>query len=269
MDIAKTCGLDAKTRDFYCQTMTALREAGFPFLVGGAYALERYTGIERHTKDFDIFVSPPDAPRVLAWFAAAGLQTELTHPHWLGKIHCGDAFVDVIFRSGNAVVAVDDEWFAHAVADEVLGQPVGLCPPEEILWSKAFVMERERFDGADMAHLLRAYAERLDWPRLLRRFGEHWKVLLGHLVLFGFVYPSERTRIPAWVMDDLLGCLHDELSRPPAAERVCQGTLLSRSQYLVDLERWGYLDARLEPRGTMSRHEIDLWTQAIAVDGSH
>ena len=27
-----------------------------PFLVGGAYAFARYTGIERHTKDFDVFV---------------------------------------------------------------------------------------------------------------------------------------------------------------------------------------------------------------------
>ena len=53
-------------------------------------------------------------------------------------------------------------------------------------------MERERYDGADIAHLLRARADQLAWRRLLRRFGPHWRVLLGHLVLFGFVYPGER-----------------------------------------------------------------------------
>src|SRR5579863_10524628 len=116
--------LDERTREFYVCTLDLLADAGVPFLVGGAYALERYTGIERHTKDLDVFVRPSDAPGVLASFAAAGLRTELTHPHWLGKIHYGDAFVDVIFRSGNAIVEVDDEWFAHAVADEVLGEPV-------------------------------------------------------------------------------------------------------------------------------------------------
>ena len=31
-----------------------------PFLVGGAYAFERYTGIARHTKDFDLFIHPRD-----------------------------------------------------------------------------------------------------------------------------------------------------------------------------------------------------------------
>ena len=51
-------------------------------------------------------------------------------------------------------------------------------------------------------------------------------------------------------------------------DRVCRGTLLSRSQYLVDLERWGFEDARLEPRGSMSKQEIDRWTAAIELDGS-
>jgi hypothetical protein len=32
----------------------------------------------------------------------------------------------------------------------------------------------------------------------------------------------------------------------PPAERVCRGTLLSRTQYVVDVERWGYADGRLD-----------------------
>ncbi len=51
-------------------------------------------------------------------------------------------------------------------------------------------------------------------------------------------------------------------------ERTCQGTLLSRSQYLIDLERWGYQDARLAPRSLMTREEIAHWTKAIEQDGS-
>src|SRR5438874_7887055 len=104
--------LDDCTREFYRRAMNALAETGIRFLVGGAYAMERYTGIERHTKDLDLFVRPIDAPRVLEQFAAAGYRTELTHPHWLGKVYCEDAFVDVIFRSGNAVAEVDEGWFA-------------------------------------------------------------------------------------------------------------------------------------------------------------
>ena len=39
-----------------------------------------------------------------------------------------------------------------------------VAPAEESLWCKAFVMERERFDGADVAHIILAYGDRLDWP---------------------------------------------------------------------------------------------------------
>ena len=64
-------------------------------------------------------------------------------------------------------------------------------PVEEMIWSKAFLMERERFDGADVPHLMRARQQRSNWPRLLPRFGEHWRVLLAHLVLFPYVYPHD------------------------------------------------------------------------------
>jgi hypothetical protein len=149
----------------------------------------------------------------------------------------------------------------HGVADEVLGMPVKLIPPEEMIWQKGLIMERERFDGADVAHVLRAQAERLDWPRLLSRYAEHWRVLYAHLILFGFIYPSERARIPTWVMDDLAGRLRDELSVP--GQTLCQGTILSREQYLTDVGAWGLRDARLPPCGTMSRRDIAHWTAAI------
>ncbi len=132
-----------------------------------------------------------------------------------------------------------------------------------MIWSKAFVKERERYDGADIAHILRACGKRLDWPRLLRRFDAHWRVLLSHLVLFGFSYPSERTQVPAWVMENLLSRLQKELHSPLPTERLCQGTLLSRAQYLVDIGQWGYDDARLSPRGRLTKEEIDHWTAAI------
>ena len=72
---------------------------------------------------------------------------------------------------------VDEEWFAHASEAEILGVSVKLCPAEEMICgSKSYVQERERFDGADIAHLIRGVGESLDWGRLLRRFGDHWCV---------------------------------------------------------------------------------------------
>jgi hypothetical protein len=248
--------------DFYGAALDLLRRADLPFLVGGAYAFACYTGIARDTKDLDLFVRPADATRVLDVFADAGYRTERPFPHWLGKVHAGDEVVDIIHSSGNGIAEVDDAWFGHAIPGEVLGRPVHLSPAEEMIWSKSFIMERERFDGADVAHVLRARGPCLDWRRLVRRFGPHWRVLLGHLVLFGFVYPGERDRIPAYVLHELLCRLAKETGGPAPATRVCAGTLLSRAQYLVDVEQWGYRDVR-RAHGTMSDEDIASWTAAI------
>jgi len=257
--------LATHTCALYRQALLALQAAQVPFLVGGAYALAHYTGIHRDTKDFDIFVQPHMCARTLEVLGAAGYHTELTFPHWLGKALCSDGgCIDVIFSSGNGIAQVDETWFTFAVTAEILGIPVQLCPPEEMLWSKSYVMERERYDGADVAHLLRAYGERFDWRRLLHRFGSHWRVLLSHLILFGFVYPAEQSRIPALVMQELLQRLQCEQHKPPPFDQICQGTLLSRAQYCIDINGWGYCDARLEPIGRMTAADIAHWTAAIA-----
>jgi Nucleotidyl transferase of unknown function (DUF2204) len=252
-----------QTHAFYSGTLSVLKKAGIPFLVGGTYAFSFYTGIERASKDFDIFVHPQDCQPALDVLRDHGWKIELTFPHWLGKAFSGGDFMDIIFSSGNGVAEVDDIWFKHAVEAEVLGMNVLLSPPEEMIWSKAFLMERERYDGADVAHLFRACAETLDWNRLFFRFGDHWRIFLSHLILFGFIYPSERDRIPSWVMRDLMERLKLEVKSDPPEDRVCHGTMISREQYLSDVEREGYVDARLEPLGNMSAEEIAHWTASI------
>jgi hypothetical protein len=256
--------LDPRTRDFYVRTLAVLNEAGVPFLVGGAYALAVHAGIERHTKDLDVFVRREDRDRILRTLGAAGYRTEVSFPHWLAKAHSEAGFIDVIHSSGNAVAEVDEEWFSHASDGEILGVPVRLCPAEEMIWSKAYVQERERFDGADVAHLIRCRGEALDWGRLLRRFGEHWRVLFAHLVTFGFVYPAERAKVPTWVLDELSDRLRKETEGPAPHGQVCFGTFLSREQYLVDIGMWGYQDARVRPLGSMSPEEVAHWTASIA-----
>jgi hypothetical protein len=111
-------------------------------------------------------------------------------------------------------------------------------------------------------HLLRETGPQLDWQRLLRRFGDQWSVLLSHLTLFQFVYPDRRGCIPDALIDELTERLRSQ--RPEPAHRVCYGTLLSREQYLHDVEELGYADARVEPRGSMTPAETRIWTDAIA-----
>jgi hypothetical protein len=219
-------------------------------------------GVSRSTKDFDLYVRPKHVDAALKALARAGYETEVAFPHWLAKARYKGEMLDLIFRAGNGLCEVDDSWFNRARRDELLGVPVQLCAPEEMIWMKAYIMERERFDGADIAHILRCCAADMDWSHLVRRFGPDWRVLLSHLILFGFIYPGERTVIPATIMDDLIMRLRGE-TRTSGPEGLCCGTLLSRQQYLVDVQEWGYRDARLEDRVQMTEKDIAHWTAAI------
>jgi hypothetical protein len=252
---------------FYRRTLRTLDAAGIPFLVGGAFAQACYTGIRRSTKDLDLFVRLADVERIAAQMAPQGCRTEMTFPHWLAKVYDGTEFIDLIFNSGNGLLPVDDGWFDGNCTAEILGVPVRVANVEDCLLSKAFIMERERFDGGDIAHLLQANAQRLDWPRLVARFGEHWRVLLAHLTLFGYIYPGERDHVPAWVMAQLVERLVAQTQAPaPRDEHVCAGTLLSRAQYLHDVEQLGYIDGRLTPASTMTPHDVAVWTEAIGAE---
>jgi hypothetical protein len=255
-----------KTAGFYRAALQALADAGIPFLVGGAFAHACFTGIRRATKDLDLFIRREDYGRIAQVAQQHGWGTSLTFPHWLAKVYDRESedFIDLIFNSGNGLTPVDERWFQHNARAEILGVPVRIANIEDGLVSKAFIMERERYDGGDVAHLLQANAERLDWRGLLERFGAHWRILLAHLTLFGFIYPGERHRVPEWVMQELVGRLAAETRRPPAADpHVCAGTLLSREQYLHDVEQLGYIDGRLTPASTMTPEDVDRWTQAI------
>jgi hypothetical protein len=259
-----TSGEDV-AREVYQRALRALSESGVSFLVGGAYALAHYTGIHRQTKDLDVFVRPPDLAAALEVLAAAGFDTENLYPHWLAKARRDGYFIDVIHNLANGLGPVDDEWFQFALTREVLAMPVLISAPEEMIWSKSFTMERDRFDGADIAHLLHVCGRDLDWHRLLHRFGQRfWRVLLSHLILFGFIYPGERHRVPLWVMQDLSGRLHQDLISEVVDDRLCQGTLLSHHQYRVDVESWGYQDARLQPWGSMTPEQRAVWQAGLA-----
>jgi Nucleotidyl transferase of unknown function (DUF2204) len=240
--------------------MQLLRENNIDFLVGGAYALGHYTGIDRDTKDFDLFLRPADVAWALAIWNKAGYTAEYTFTHWLAKVKCGRVYVDIIFRSGNGLGVVDDIWFQPAHDATIFNMPVRVVPPEELIWQKAYIMERERFDGADVAHLLKACGERLDWNRLVQRFGSDWRVLWSHLILFGFIFPSKRHLIPLDLVNEFAARVVKEQGEPFAGDPVCNGTLLSRIQYEFDLRQ--FADARQAVRSEMSNEEIQRWVEA-------
>ncbi|OQW32278.1 MAG: hypothetical protein A4E19_19815 [Nitrospira sp. SG-bin1] len=252
--------VDRPAQALYRQALRDMRHSGIPFLVGGAFALESYAGVVRRTKDLDVFVHRETVDQLMRFLAEKGYATEVRFPHWICKAWKEDHVIDIIFGSGNGICAVDAEWFGEAPKVVLLGEPAYLVPVEEMIWSKAFVMDRERYDGADIAHLFHACSRTLDWSRLLRRFHAHWRVLFSHMILFGYVYPGRRLHIPRWLMGELLRRVELESVTVPSDRTVCQGTLLSWGQYLDSIERGEYEDARHPPRGSLTAEQTEFLT---------
>jgi hypothetical protein len=55
---------------FYSEVLQLMAKSEIPFLVSGTYALASYTGIDRPTKDVDVFAKAGDALKMLHYFTA-------------------------------------------------------------------------------------------------------------------------------------------------------------------------------------------------------
>jgi len=244
-----------EAEDFYIEGLRLLAQSDIPFLLSGTYAVTTYTGIVRPTKDLDIFCKAGDYPRILTFFQERGYKIEVEDERWIAKIKRGDYFVDVIFNSTTAVTPVTDQWLAGARAIQIDELTIPIMSPTELIWSKVFLQDRNRYDGADIAHLLLKQCEEIEWRRLLSYLDQYWEVLLIHLINFRFIYPTERNRIPYWLMDELTGRLGMKTKLPVPTTKICRGRLFSRSDYLVDIKEWGYADVVGEGERTDGRDE--------------
>lgn len=231
---------DKTSELFYVEVFKLLQKEKIPFMIGGTYAFREYTGMRRDTKDIDVFCKGGDYQRILQIAKKGGFRTEITDARWLAKISKGRDFIDLIFASASGLVPVDVTWFDNAPTVPLLGLQLKLIPPEELLWSKCYVADRDRYDGPDIQHIILRIGKELDWKRILMRMEAHWELLLSHLITFRFIYPSERELIPKWLMIELLGRVQQQFSLPTPKDKICRGPILSRFHYETDVTEWGF-----------------------------
>jgi len=226
---------------FYGEALDLLQESGARFMLGGAFAIFHYTGIYRNTKDLDVFCKSTEYPKILKHFAHKSYKTELTDVRWLAKVFKGEFFLDIIFNTVNNICKVDDDWYEHAPEADFLGRKIRILSPEDLVWCKIYVQNRERFDGADINHLLLKQGRHFNWDRLAARMEQHWHLLLSQLLSFQFVYPTDyQDIIPRWLFDELIRKANEQYELPRPTERVCCGPMIDQTQYAVDIKEWDY-----------------------------
>jgi len=236
--------LSVEEQETYAEALHLLNESGIRYVVSGAVALGYYTGLWRNTKDLDLFLVQKDLTAALTVMATHGYTVGTPAPHWLANAIKGNYYVDLIHGFGGWRAAVDDVWYERGPKSTLLGQSVRVAPVEELIWIKSYVAHRERFDAADILHLIQACHQKLDWQHLIDRYGPCWEVLLFYLNLYEFAYPTCRSDIPAWVRQQFRERWRISRREPVRQPAVTQGTLLDRFSYLIDLDE-GLVDGRL------------------------
>jgi hypothetical protein len=245
----------AKERELYSEALDILDRVGVRYMLGGAIALNAHTGIWRNTKDLDLFVPEESVAQILEALEEVGFETEIEDPLWLAKAWRGDLFVDVIHATHNGTGPVDQSWLENAKEIRAIDRQVLAIPAEEMLLSKIFVVAKDRCDVDDVLHIIFATRGELDWDRILAKVGEHWELLLAHLHIYRYVYPSHTHYLPRRVFKALVGRYQKEdgiSEEGPERPLRFRGTMLDEVSFGLDVEEWGLPDERAGMREARS-----------------
>jgi hypothetical protein len=217
----------------YQRVISEARSAGVPFAFGGAFGTAVYTGHLRNTKDFDFYIRPEDRDAMIAALDRAGLRDHYERlPYdrrWIYRASSGEVIVDAIWAMANLRARVDDEWLTAGPVVIIQGEHIRALAVEELIWSKLYVLQRERSDWGDVLNLIAAQASNIEWNRLVDRLDEDAPLLAGALSLFGWLAPGRARQIPEGIWRRL-GVVMPQPDADP--------DLTSRRASLLDSRPW-------------------------------
>jgi hypothetical protein len=191
--------------EIYQRAIQEARARNVRFAMGGAFALAAYTHHWRNTKDLDFYVLPEARDTMVEVLSGIGLDDYFDvlpyQRHWIYRAHNGTTIVDVIWMMANSRAEVDDAWLERGPLVVARGETLRVAPPEEMMWGKIYVMQRDRCDWGDIFNLIHATGPSLDWDHLIARLDGDTQLLGGVLSVFSWLAPQRAHDLPRdlWV----------------------------------------------------------------------
>jgi hypothetical protein len=183
-----------------------IREAsnrGLRFAVGGSLAMAVYAGRVRKSKDLDLYTTPAKKDGLIEALGHLGLQDYYERlPYdrsWIYRATTDDTIVDIIWAMANHRTVVDDDWLVRGPEIRFGSETLKLIPLEEMIWSKLYILQRDRCDWPDILNLLDTAGHQVDWERLLDRIGEDTSLLAGVLNVYCWLRSDNARRLPEWL----------------------------------------------------------------------
>jgi hypothetical protein len=216
--------ISGKEWDIYRAAIHVLHDERIEFLLGGGFARAGFTGHWRDTKDIDFYVRPRDRERAKNALTKAGFIDYFEkHPYdraWIYRSYKRNVIVDVIWAMANQRAQVDNVWFRHAPQFTIRGESLLLVPPEELLWCKLYIIQRDRCDWTDIFNLLHEHGPRMDWPHLIQRVEDDVLLLQALLNAYTWLCPKEVKDLPASLWHKLAAAEKRMSSRVPDSDRI-------------------------------------------------
>lgn len=216
----------------YRPVILAAEERKLVFAIGGGPAQSEYSKRQRWTKDLDFFLKPTDVPAMKAIMEEQGIEDYFEHEEydrsWIYRGIKDEVILDIIWTMPNHRMVVDDLWLTRGLQVQINDLRLRLLSPEELLWSKIYVMQRDRTDWPDLLNLIHTCAEELDWKHLCNRLGEDVLLLGGLLSVYKWMCPGGARRLPEWLWDEIRAADRDQQETGCVKER----------QFLLDTRDW-------------------------------
>ncbi|MHB1000595.1 MAG: nucleotidyltransferase family protein [Armatimonadota bacterium] len=190
------------------EALEIMNRSGILYVIGGAFAVFHYTSIWRDTNDLDFYIERENVAKAASALAEHGFvdygEQAAGDREWIQHSIKNDVLIDLIWQSPNHLASPSGDDYLRGPKGEFLGMPVSFLPPDVILWTKIFTMNRHRCDWPDIFSIIRACPDEIKWDELLDKMGENWPVLLSFIILFDWAFPGEATCIPDKIRKDLL-----------------------------------------------------------------
>jgi len=233
-------GIDLGEWEVYHRVIHEARTAGVRFAFGGAFATAVYTGHLRNTKDFDFYVLPDQRDAMIEATRRAGLHDHYDRlPYdraWIYRASSDGIIVDTIWAMANLRTRVDQRWISAGPVVELRGELLRAIPIEDLIWSKLYVLQRERCDWGDVLNLIDSRPAIIDWEQLLERMGDDTPVLGGVLSVYAWLAPDRASQIPRKVWDRV--GITPETSGGGPEVTACRARLIdSRPWFRLESER--------------------------------
>ncbi len=216
----------------YRTVMRAAAERKISFAIGGSLAMLHYMGAgPRSTKDLDLYIVPESREAMIGLLAELGFwdyYKQLPYDrNWIYRGFNGDTIIDIIWSMANSRATVDEEWLTLGKEVEFAGETHRLIPIEEMIWSKLYVLQKDRCDWPDILNMIHSVGGAVDWQRLARRTGPDTPLLASVLNVYRWMHCDRDIEFPPPIFH--------MLAEPSAS---CTGDTSQLRARLLDSRPW-------------------------------